>query len=48
MLSLEDGEVFLLQKDNLFVFNTAISNDNSNFIDSPIIVYSLRIRKIKF
>ena len=41
MLSLEDGEVFLLQKDNLFVFNTAISNDNSNFIDSPIIVPTL-------
>ena len=41
MLSLEDGEVFLLQKDNLFVFNSAINNDNSNFIDSPIIVPTL-------
>jgi hypothetical protein len=41
MLSLEDGEVFLLQKDNLFVFNSAINNKNSNFIDSPIIVPTL-------
>lgn len=41
MLSLEDGEVFLLQKDNLFVFNSAINNENSNFIDSPIIVPTL-------
>ena len=41
MLSLEDGEVFLLQKDNLFVFNSAINYENSNFIDSPIIVPTL-------
>ena len=41
LLELENGKSFLLQKDNLFIFSAAISNENSNFTNSPIIVPTL-------
>jgi len=41
LLKFENGKSFLLQKDNLFIFSTAISNENSNFTNSPIVVPTL-------
>ena len=38
LLTFEDGEPFLLQKQQLFFFTAAIGSENSNFINSPLIV----------
>ena len=38
LLSYEDNQPFLIQKNNLFVFTAPINNENSNFQSSPLIV----------
>jgi len=41
LLSFEDGKPFLAQLNNVFIFSAAISEENSNFINSPLIVPTL-------
>jgi aerotolerance regulator-like protein len=41
ILQFEDGKPFLLQSGNIFVFSSALNAENSNFIDSPLIVPTL-------
>jgi hypothetical protein len=41
ILSFEDNKPFLVQSKNTFVFATSLSSENSNFIDSPLIVPTL-------
>jgi len=38
ILSFEDNKPFLVQTNNTFVFAASLSSENSNFIDSPLIV----------
>ncbi|HLV92916.1 MAG TPA: BatA domain-containing protein [Aequorivita sp.] len=37
-LSFEDGKPFLIQKDKIYLFTAAIDQENSNFLNSPLIV----------
>lgn len=49
ILSLQDSQAFLLQKDNLFVFSSSLNLDNSNFIKSPLVVptfYKMALTKL--
>lgn len=41
ILQFEDGKPFLIQKEHIFVFASALNNTNSNFTNSPLIVPSL-------
>ncbi|RED45874.1 BatA domain-containing protein [Seonamhaeicola aphaedonensis] len=41
VLSFEDGKPFLYQHNNVFVFTSALNNNNSNFKNSPLIVPTL-------
>jgi len=41
ILSFEDNNPFLVQSNNTFVFAASLSKNNSNFIDSPLIVPTL-------
>ncbi|AXT19944.1 hypothetical protein D7030_02135 [Flavobacteriaceae bacterium AU392] len=41
ILQFEDGKPFLSQDDRVFVFSSAINIENSNFINSPLIVPTL-------
>ncbi len=41
VLQFEDSKPFLYQKNNAFIFTTALNSDNSNFINSPLIVPTL-------
>ncbi len=41
ILQFEDGNPFLLQKNNVFLFTSALNTNNSNFINSPLIVPTL-------
>lgn len=41
ILKFEDGKSFLLQNNGLFVFTAALNLENSNFINSPLIVPTL-------
>lgn len=41
VLSFEDGKPFLMQSQNLFLFSAPLNNENSNFINSPLIVPTL-------
>ena len=38
VLSMDNGQPFLFQKDNFFVFSAAINRENSNFKNAPLIV----------
>ena len=38
ILSYDDGSPFLLSKGNCFVFNASLAPENSNFINSPLVV----------
>ena len=41
VLSFEDNKPFLAQSNNIFVFAASLNTQNSNFIDSPLIVPTL-------
>ena len=41
MLQFEDGKPFLVQSNNIYVFASALNTENSNFINSPLIVPTL-------
>ncbi len=41
VLSFENNEPFLLEKDHVFLFSAALNDQNSNFKNSPLIVPSL-------
>ncbi len=41
LLNFEDGSPFLIQSENCFIFTAAIGYENSNFINSPLIVPTL-------
>lgn len=41
VLQFEDGKPFLYQNKNVFVFTSALNNENSNFKNSPLIVPTL-------
>ncbi|TGV01659.1 BatA domain-containing protein [Flavivirga rizhaonensis] len=41
VLQFEDGKSFLYQNNNAFVFTASLNNENSNFINSPLIVPTL-------
>ncbi|PTM04128.1 MAG: hypothetical protein DA407_13295 [Bacteroidetes bacterium] len=41
ILSFEDNKPFLVQTNNTFVFAASLNSENSNFIDSPLIVPTL-------
>ena len=38
ILSFEDNRPFLVQSNNVFIFAAALNDENSNFMDSPLIV----------
>lgn len=40
-LQFEDGKPFLYQNNNAFIFTAALNSENSNFINSPLIVPTL-------
>ncbi|MBT8269296.1 MAG: BatA and WFA domain-containing protein [Bacteroidia bacterium] len=41
VLQFEDGNPFFIQEDNVFVFTTALNEDHSNVLNSPLIVPTL-------
>ena len=41
ILQFEDGKPFLVESNGLFVFSSALNNENSNFNNSPLIVPTL-------
>ncbi|MDO5970177.1 BatA domain-containing protein [Flavivirga aquimarina] len=41
VLQFEDGKPFLYQNKNVYIFTAALNNENSNFINSPLIVPTL-------
>lgn len=41
LLQYEDGQPFLIQDNNAFIFTAALNTENSNFINSPLIVPTL-------
>jgi len=50
VLSLQDNQPFLLQKENIFSFSAALNLKNSNFIKSPLVVptfYKMAISNLK-
>lgn len=49
ILKYEDGKPFLFQNGNAFIFTSSLNNDNSSFINSPLIVPTLyNIGKFSF
>lgn len=56
VLKFENGSAFLHQKESLFIFSSALNDDNSNFKNSPLIVptlynigkFSLKIPQLYF
>ncbi len=40
-LTYEDNSPFLLQRDNIYLFTAAIDKENSNFLNSPLVVPTL-------
>ncbi|CAM4035219.1 BatA domain-containing protein [Gillisia hiemivivida] len=49
ILSLQDNQPFLFQKDNSFIFSAPLNSKNSNFIQSPLVVptfYKMAISNI--